>query len=269
MNPKEMAEHSAALIERYYQNDYMPFLENMDEKAVWYGPAIGQVIHGKQRMIETWKQEQHTLTFTLTGMKSLALTSHESYCDVMLSYTVVTHYPNGKDLSVYQRVMMTWCMRKEKVAGGKTETVPRILLCQVTNPHPMHEKDTIYPQHYAQVYAGTQVAPQNSEPLYFLGKDNARHHLLSDSVIWIESLGARKGCALHTVQGVTLEVNHTIAEMEQQYAHLFLRCHRSYLINPHYAVSVRRFIVKMSNGTLLPIPERKYVKIRTLLDKEI
>ena len=48
MNQQQIADHSAELIMRYYDNDYMPFLEAMDDDALWYGPAEGQFLRCHQ-----------------------------------------------------------------------------------------------------------------------------------------------------------------------------------------------------------------------------
>ena len=42
MNQHHIANLSAELIMKYYDNDYMPFLNAMDDDALWYGPAEGQ-----------------------------------------------------------------------------------------------------------------------------------------------------------------------------------------------------------------------------------
>ena len=50
MNQQEIADLSADIIMRYYENDVTPFLSSMDEDALWYGPAEGQFIRGRAKM---------------------------------------------------------------------------------------------------------------------------------------------------------------------------------------------------------------------------
>ena len=54
----------------------------------------------------------------------------------------------------------------------------------------------------------------------------------------------------------------SVAALAEQYPRLFLRCHQSYLINPHYLRNIRRFAVTLADGTELPIPEKKYTSFR-------
>ena len=101
MNLQTMSSVSAELILRYYENEPMSFLEHMDDEAMWYGPAEGQFIRGREEMIRAWSREEHPLTFTVASMKTRANSAHPSSCNVMLTYTVVTHDPNGHDISVF------------------------------------------------------------------------------------------------------------------------------------------------------------------------
>ena len=53
-----------------------------------------------------------------------------------------------------------------------------------------------------------------------------------------------------------------IVLLEKKYGRLFLRCHQSYLVNPDYITNIRRFKLTLSDGTELPIPEKKYTAFR-------
>ena len=80
MNQQEIADRSAELIIRYYDNDYMPFLNAMDDEALWYGPAEGQFLQGRETMIATWQAEDHPLRFTMGNLKVRHASAHPSFC---------------------------------------------------------------------------------------------------------------------------------------------------------------------------------------------
>lgn len=261
MKHQAIADHSAEIIMRYYDNDYMPFLESFDDDSLWYGPAEGQVIRGREAMIRTWQAEEHDLRFSLGNLKTVHISAHPSTCNVMLTYTVVTHYPDGHDLSVFQRLLLCWCERRETDENGTVRKVPRITVCHISNPHGKHEDDFIYPANYSRVYAGDKAQPQRGERIHFHGKDHSDYFFLSDSVFWIEAAHGGKHSILHTTGG-KVEILATVASLAEQYPHLFLRCHQSYLINPHYIRNIRRFCVTLTDGTELPIPEKKYTAFR-------
>lgn len=261
MNHRAIAELSAELITRYYKNEPMPFLEHMDDDALWYGPAAGQFIRGREEMIRIWSGEKHSLTFTMGDLKTETIAAHSSSCNVMLSYPVVTHYPEGQHISVDQRLLLCWGDRRIVKEDGTMETEPRILVCHISNPHGKHDEDVIYPKHYDQVSAGRDVVPQKGERLHFHGEDRAEYFYHSDSILWIETSAGGKRSILHT-RDEAPEILATVSELAAQYPHLYLRCHQSYLVNPHYIRSIRRFRVTLSDGTQLPIPEKKYTAFR-------
>ena len=74
VNHQQIADLSAELIIRYYYNDYLPFLQNMDDDALWYGPAEGQFLFGRERMLAVWQAEEHPLRFTIRcGSKTISV----------------------------------------------------------------------------------------------------------------------------------------------------------------------------------------------------
>ncbi|MBQ7715406.1 MAG: LytTR family transcriptional regulator DNA-binding domain-containing protein [Clostridia bacterium] len=268
MNLKEMSELSAELIIKYYDNDYMPFLEHMDDDALWYGPAEGQFLRGRERMIKTWKNEEHTLTFSLGNIQTAVTSAHPSFCDVVLTYVVITHYPDGHDLSVLQRLLLTWCERKVKDESGKTRKLHRILCCHIANLHRKSEDDVIYAKEAHPVLIGTQSMPHRSDFIHFHSSDKSEYYFHSDTVTYIESDSLKKHCIIHAKTGdVTVQAG--IGDIERRFPGLFLRCHQSYLVNPNYIREMRRFSVTLADGTELPVPEKKYTSFRAEVAKAL
>lgn len=260
MNQQAITDLSVDLVLRYYDNDVMPFLSHMDDNALWYGPAEGQFIRGRAQMIRTWSGEDHSLTFTVGNLKATHTSGHPATCEVMLTYTVVTHYPDGHDLSVFLRLQMSWCMHTVKDGAGIRTKVPRILVCHISNPHAKHEDDTIYAKSYA-AYAGSKAMPHKGERIHVRGADGSDYFFLSDSIQWVEAAKGGKHSIMHT-SAETAETRMPVSELARRYGHLFMRCHSSYLVNPIYIRNIRRFKVTMADGAELPIPEKKFTAFR-------
>ena len=146
-------------------------------------------------------------------------------------------------------------------ADGTREHVPRILVCHISNPHGKHEDDNIYAAHYDQVYAGLTSSPGGGERIRLHGADGSEWLFLPDSILWAESTRRGKHSIVHTTDG-EVEVRAPISELERGHEQLFVRCHASYLVNPTYVRSVRRFRCTLTDGAELPIPERKYTAVR-------
>ena len=148
--------------------------------------------------------------------------------------------------------------------NGSKEKQPRILLCHISNPHSMHEEDTIYPKNFHQIYYSSASLRQNGDRIHFHGLDRSDYFILSDTVVYIEAAHESRHSILHTVDGESVEVFTSVSALEKRYHHLFLRCHQSYLVNPGYIRNIRRFKLTLSDGTQLPIPEKKYTAFRDM-----
>ena len=254
MNQLAIADLSAELIMRYYENDYMPFLNHMDDEALWYGPAEGQFLQGREAMIRVWNAEEHSLKFSLGNMEVTHITANPSFCDVLLSYPVTTHYPGNRDITLSQRILLTWCERVvADQNGGKTKE-PRILVCHIANLHAKHADDFIYPNKFHEVYP-EHAEPPHGKRIHFHGWDRSDYFVLSDTILYISAAHGSKHSEVHTTDG-TIEVAASVSALAKQYGRLFLRCHHSHLVNPDYIQNIRRFKVTLSDGTELPIPEK-------------
>ena len=142
------------------------------------------------------------------------------------------------------------------------------LLCHISNPHAKHENDVIYPTNFRETHRSDTALNRGGERIHFHGLDRSDYFYLSDSIYWIEAASGGKHSILHTVND-TVEIMATVASLEKQYSHLFLRCHQSYLINPHFLRNIRRFELTLTDGTVLPIPEKKFTAFRAAAKKAI
>ena len=57
-------------------------------------------------------------------------------------------------------------------------------------------------------------------------------------------------------------VNGTLQDFEKKYHNYLLRIHAGYIINPNCVTKIERFAVYLSDGTKLPVPEKKYTAIK-------
>ena len=261
MNQQHTADLSVDLIIKYYKNDYMPFLLHMDDEALWYGPAEGQFLCGREQMIRVWQAEEHNLRFSLGNMEVTHITSNNTYCNVMLSFPVTTHYPDREDITLSQRILLTWCERVTEGGHGEKEKHPRILVCHISNPHAKHDDDTIYPNNFHEVYQKHLAPATKGKRIHVHGIDRSDYFFLSDTIIRIEAAHGGKHSIIHTADRA-VEVTASVSQLEKRYGSLFLRCHQSYMVNPAYIGSIRRFKLILTDGAELPIPEKKYTAVR-------
>lgn len=258
MNAKEMVDLTNDIVQRYYKNDLQPFFDHVDERVLWYGPAKGQFLSGRNAVLEAWAGEKHSLTFSLGNIRLDHISGHSSYCEVIMSFPVTTHYPKGDNVTMDQIIHITWCERK--IEGNK---VPRMLVVHISDLYHKHKDDNIYPVHFNELYRGyvpiTSIG--NNRRIYFRGTDSGDLYLIPDTIIYVESIDYGKHSMLYTTDGA-FRTSVSITVLENKYPEFLLRCHKCHLVNPAHILGVSRFKVALSNKKELSIPEKKYTAFR-------
>ena len=138
---KKIVDLSADILLKYYDNDIQPFLDHLNDNALWYGTAEGQHLQGKESIVADWSAENNPLTFTVNNLKLASASCGTAMCVVVMDYTVITHYPSGNDITIHQRLAFTWCQLRDQ--GSRRNIPPRGLLCDITNLHPKSDEDLI------------------------------------------------------------------------------------------------------------------------------
>lgn len=258
MKVSEITSLSVNIVQTYYQNDLQLFYAYLDEDVLWYGPAKGQFLSGRQSIIDTWSREKSSLTFSLGSIRIHYATTSPLYCEVMLSFPVTTHYPTGESIRMDQIIHITWCERKIKSAQEKQ---PRMRVIHISDLYQKHQSDTIYPVHFNQVYKGYVPIAETGKRIHFHGADHADYYLLSNRILWIESSITCRHTVVHT-DNEEIEMITTVQKIKKDYPDLFLQCHSCFLVNPMYVTQVKRFRTVMADGKELPIPEKKYTAFK-------
>ena len=262
MNVQECVEKSLYITNEYYANNIEPYFESMADNVIWHGPAIGQHIVGRKKMREAWEQSPNPLTFSLGDIEAQYVQLSPTSCEVMLMFVVTTHYPNGDNIPLLQRIQLSWAEDVLVNENKHKERVLRIHMIHISNPVEQHSADTIYPEHYNEIYK--QAEPALQVPRISLrGADNAFYVMAISSVIWVQTTPDQH-CMIH-LRNRTLRVKGPIYEIEKQTKGLLVRVHASYLVNPLDVTSIWRFKLSLSDGTILPIPEKKYTAIKKIL----
>lgn len=257
MNIKEVADRTAEILNRYYNNEIEPFLDACHEDVLWLGPAAKQMIRGKKKLVDAFHAEKHELTFSINNLTILPLTTtSNTVIEVMTFMLVDTIWPDNSASRVNQRMQFTWVEQKG---------VPKIRSVLISNAIEYDERDGIYPVHYDENYRKFILTGENrSERIYVKGVDKSILYLNWSRVIYAESLGNH--AVIHTLDQ-TFESIESMRVLEKRYKNMFLKCHESYMVNPAHVQSIRRFKMKVTGGRELPIPEKKYTSVKNTLQK--
>lgn len=255
MKTDDLIHRSIFIITEYYKNNLTPFFESISDDILWLGPAERQQIQGRENLIRTWAAEEHALTFTMGSITALCVSPHAHVKEILLHYNIYTHYPDSSTDLHDQRLHYTWREKRTKTAAG-WEARSEIVMLHISNLWKYDSRDIIYP-----VHRGVMAAAEPERFVTVKASDLSVHRIEADRILYIETVKCSAKLLMHMTNG-TLTVNATLSELEKNCPELFLRVHAGYLLNPAHVREIRRFSVTLSDGTQLPVPEKKYTLIK-------
>lgn len=263
MNRKELIEKSIQIITEYYQGNVSLFLNSISDNVLWYGPRAGQMLKGKETMKETWNHAESSLRFTMCGLSAETTSAGRNNLEVMLEYYVYTLFPEGNVDQHHQRLHLSW---------GNTgrSGSPQICMIHISN---ITDGDALEGKVYATEHAESKTdairthIPDVPEKILIInGKNSLTYFLRPSSILWIESTDHAKHSIIHTPEE-NLSSTEPVRSLEKKCRGYLLRCHSGYLVNPLYLFSLKRFSVTLTDGTVLPVPEKKYTSFKESLKK--
>lgn len=264
MKKKDLTKHTIFLITEYYNNHIQPFLDAFANDCIWIGPAEGQIIRGRDALHETFAAENNQLTFSVEDLQAIPLSVNSSSLDVILTYIVTSYYPNGSITVFHQRTEIVWAQEKKLDAEGNPYREYAIRVCHISNEFPYADDDTIYPNHFTELeIAKTYILPADTHTAVLNGLNGISYYLSGSSILWVKCKSLHT--IIHTVNHKVFETTEPISEIMRKYPDALHRVHASYAINPNYMESIGRFYIIMEDGTRIPVPERKYTKVKRAL----
>ena len=246
------------LIEKYYANDRRLFFEYMDDDIIWIGPAIRQYMEGKQNLLDAFAQEHHSLLFRTAQMSSRMITGSHSSCEVLVRFLVYTYYPSGHISMHHQRVTLFW-------KKHKAERFPqwRYAMIHISNGMEVDNRDTIYPTHFDEFerkhllnHFETLQKEMDANRLVVRGTDSSTYYVRHEDLLYVCG-GKGKFCDIYTQNG-TIRVRLLIEQIRKMLPEQFYRPHRSYLVNVLKIQNLSRYEIQMQDGTVIPVPPKKY-----------
>lgn len=243
---------SIYIITEYYKNNLNPYFECLADNVLWLGPAEKQEIRGKENVIKAFSSDKHELTFSMGSIKSTLIEINKKAVEVILQYEIYTNYPNGDTDRHDQRTQFSWINKNDKWQA---------MVVHVSNEWKYDERDTIYPNHYQQQGLPIRLIEKQDYYLILKADDLSIYHIPINDLLYVETVKRSNKLAVHTIKN-TLKINGSLKDFLEKHNEHLLRIHAAYLINPSNVTKIERFKVYLKDGTMLPIPEKKYTQIK-------
>ena len=262
MKQKEISSLSLELISQFFDGIPQPLINHLSENVLWLGVRDGQFLQGKDRLSAIIRGWHEHATFTLGNMSTQLSPVGKKGMNVVLFYDVIAHLPEEDSVVNRQRTLLAWEEQKVLI-DGEEETVPRLSMIMVSNAFSSRKDLTSFSDLPSREKPRTATLPKR---ILVRGMKDESHYLDADSVIYIESTDSSHHSLIHTEHGA-IPCLDKVTNLAERYGDCFLRSHASYLVNPFYVRSLKRFSLTLTNGTVLPVPEKKYTAFKKMLNR--
>lgn len=104
----------------------------------------------------------------------------------------------------------------------------------------------------------------SAQTIRLYGKNSEIYFIIPGDIMYIEAENII--CKVHCASK-TFEISQPMNQLEDMVPDTFLRIHRSYIINAGYVRRIKRYEAELSDGTVIPIPEKKYMSVLCQLEQ--
>ena len=98
-----------------------------------------------------------------------------------------------------------------------------------------------------------------SRRISLAGENGTVYSLMQSEIMYITAFS--KDSIITSVNGEIL-IKKGISKLSKMLDGQFIPIHRGYIVNPDYVASLEHYTVTMLNGEKLPVPQKKYNKVR-------
>ena len=267
MNKKtlqEVVRLTQECLAHYWQLDAEPVIRHLDRHVFWVGAAQDQYREGAEGSAESIRD-------TLPELRPCHMLNQEfsvvqnvgNACTVVGRYLTTTDEEAGYYLQVMQRCTFVW----ELVDGE-----PKIKHIHISNP--MGELrltgEELFPnvlgQMARQYWTDHWERARDRRRVAVKTKGGVDCFLSPAEVLYVMADG--RSSVIHTTSGETLHACAGFRALLSQLRQGVIAVHRSYAVNAAYVASIRKYEITMTDGSKIPVPERRFQEIRDRLVKD-
>lgn len=262
MKQKEISSLTLDLIAKFFNGQPQPLLDHLDDNVLWIGPLDSQALRSKEELADVLFRSRENASYTLGDISTLITPVGKKGMNIVLFYNVLLYLEDGSSIINRQRTLISWAEQKSQ-EDGEGDSVPRIAMIMISNANATTAGQLIP---VSDPIASATASQIGTNHIMIRGMKDESHFMNADSIIYIESTDSSHHSLVHTITG-TLHCQDKVTVMAEKYSKYFLRSHASYLVNPRYIRSLKRFSLTLSNGTVLPVPEKKYTSFKKQLSR--
>lgn len=248
-------------ITRFWQFDVEYAISYFDEDVLWIGSAQSQFMVGYEEAVADFRGiKKELVPCHLLRQEFSVVQNAGNACTVVGRYLTTTDDSVGYFLQVQQRCTFTW-----ELIDGK----PKIKHIHISNPMgelQLAEGEKV-PNALGQMskkyWEYRLTAAQDKNRIVVPDKSEVTHFLMPSEIVYVTA--NRKTCMIHTLSGRTIDARMSITDFLSKISGGFSSVHRSHVVNDNYIARIQQYEVVMADGSVIPIPVKKYTEIRDTL----
>ena len=248
---------TSEILRRFWQKDPAYAEDYFADDILWIGAQKDEFLVG----IEAVKADLDAALIEIPPCILLhaefhAVSNGPKCCTVMGKYLTTTDKTANFFLQNIQRCTFVWENTRD---GMKVHHI------HVSNPlgELQLTDDERFPTtmgKMAQVYMNRQIKQlAESRRISLAGENGTVYSLMQSEIMYITAFS--KDSIITSVNGEIL-IKKGISKLSKMLDGQFIPIHRGYIVNPDYVASLEHYTVTMLNGEKLPVPQKKYNKVR-------
>lgn len=252
------------VIHRFYSRDIKPIAKVFDEAFVWIGAYEFQYLTGRDTFLESIKSELAEDPVSISHEEYQLLAHDRNLWIVFGRFTATVQQEDGSLLMSRVRNTFVWQQQEGQ-----------LVLLHIHGSHardvPLEYEEGELPPTFAegQAWFETLRAVDRSigptRRLDFRTLQGDHRFLLPSEIRYAKA--SEKLCTVYTLND-SFQTRCPLKEIEAQ-SPLFLRIHRSHVVNTRDIASIRRYAARLTDGTLLPVSKNRYLDIREILKTKL
>lgn len=249
------------LMDAHYAEQRELVALHMAPELTWIGSMEWQFTQGLSNMLAELARE-NGIAREIEASEFQVVYADEHCCTVAGWMRAKTPESSGMLVAAMQRATFQYAC---------IEGVPKAVHIHVSNSWDVVEKDEIFPfragrETYRYVQDVLRRQYRVSPKLMIRDVRRRVHILTADEIMLVEAQAGHS--VLHCVDR-RIEVCTRMAQHAAALPECFIRVHRSYLVNVHYVIGIKRFALHLCNGLVVPVPEKRYTRVRRMIETQV
>lgn len=243
---------------RYWKRDCEFMLRFFDKEIIWVGVIGHQFMHGLEEAAQELRNSMKEIPRCyLLKREFWVVQNCGNACTIVGRYVTTTTEEAGYFMQAQQRCSFTW-----EIVKGK----PVLKHCHISNPmeklnRKKNERFPLATGEMARRYQRQWLnKKQENRRIVITDKNEVVHFLTPSEVIYVRA--DRRNSLIYTATGEETQGRMSIRDFLKAAGDDFHMVHRSFVLNEGYIMRIQKYEVIMADGTAIPVPEKRYRKIR-------